>query len=67
MIANEFGEAQGLHRSALFAAALVLFVLTLLVNAIARVLVKRTAHGASVPTPAGVGAGGAETLGVTAA
>ena len=32
MIANEFGEAQGLHRSALFAAGLVLFVLTLLVN-----------------------------------
>jgi phosphate ABC transporter permease protein PstC len=42
-IANEFGEAQGLHRSALFAAALVLFVLTLLVNAIARVLVMRAA------------------------
>ena len=32
VIANEFGEAQGLHRSALFAAGLVLFVLTLLVN-----------------------------------
>ena len=31
-IANEFGEAQELHRSALFAAGLVLFVLTLLVN-----------------------------------
>ena len=37
VIANEFGEAQGLHRSALFAAGLVLFVLTLLVNGIARV------------------------------
>ncbi len=35
-IANEFGEAQGLHRSALFAAALVLFVLTLLVNGVSR-------------------------------
>ena len=37
VIANEFGEAaQPLHRSALFAAGLVLFVLTLLVNAVAR-------------------------------
>ena len=53
VIANEFGEAQELHRSALFAAGLVLFVLTLLVNVIARALVlrasrtggpKRTAH-----------------------
>jgi phosphate transport system permease protein len=43
-IANEFGEAQGLHRSALFAAGLVLFVLTLLVNAIARLLVLRAAR-----------------------
>jgi phosphate ABC transporter permease protein PstC len=41
VIANEFGEATGLHRSALFAAGLVLFVLTLLVNAAARVLVAR--------------------------
>jgi phosphate ABC transporter permease protein PstC len=40
-IANEFGEAQELHRSALFAAGLVLFVLTLLVNMIARLLVAR--------------------------
>jgi phosphate ABC transporter permease protein PstC len=44
VIANEFGEAQGLHRSALFAAGLVLFVLTLLVNGIARLLVARTAR-----------------------
>jgi phosphate ABC transporter permease protein PstC len=43
-IANEFGEAQGLHRSALFAAALVLFVLTLLVNGVARIFVLRAAH-----------------------
>ena len=42
VIANEFGEAQGLHRSALFAAGLVLFVLTLLVNAIARLLVAQS-------------------------
>ncbi len=45
VIANEFGEATGLHRSALFACALVLFVLTLLVNALARLLVLRAAGG----------------------
>jgi phosphate ABC transporter permease protein PstC len=44
VIANEFGEAQGLHRSALFAAALVLFVLTLLVNGIARWFVVRASR-----------------------
>jgi phosphate ABC transporter permease protein PstC len=44
VIANEFGEATGLHRSALFAAGLVLFVLTLLVNALARVLVSRASR-----------------------
>jgi phosphate ABC transporter permease protein PstC len=46
-IANEFGEAQGVHRSALFAAGLVLFVLTLLVNAVARLLVIRAARASS--------------------
>jgi phosphate ABC transporter permease protein PstC len=46
VIANEFGEATGLHRSALFAAALVLFVLTLLVNAVARLLVLRASRSA---------------------
>ncbi len=45
VIANEFGEAQGVHRSALFAAGLVLFVLTLLVNGVARLLVMRAARG----------------------
>jgi phosphate ABC transporter permease protein PstC len=45
-IANEFGEAQELHRSALFAAGLVLFVLTLLVNVIARLLVMRAERSA---------------------
>jgi len=44
VIANEFGEAQGVHRSALFAAGLVLFVLTFLVNGFARALVVRAAH-----------------------
>jgi phosphate ABC transporter permease protein PstC len=47
VIANEFGEAQGLHRSALFAAGLVLFVLTLLVNGIARLMVRRASRGTS--------------------
>jgi phosphate ABC transporter permease protein PstC len=59
VIANEFGEAQGLHRSALFAAGLVLFVLTLLVNAIARVIVLRaervTAPRATAQDPRGAG------------
>jgi ABC-type phosphate transport system permease subunit len=50
VIANEFGEAQGLHRSALFAAGLVLFVLTLLVNVIARLLVNRAARKGKTPT-----------------
>jgi phosphate ABC transporter permease protein PstC len=44
VIANEFGEAQELHRSALFAAGLVLFVLTLFVNVVARLLVLRAAR-----------------------
>ena len=55
VIANEFGEAQGLHRSALFAAGLVLFVLTLLVNGIARLLVcgpRARAAAAGRPRPA---------------
>ncbi|QEC47836.1 phosphate ABC transporter permease subunit PstC [Baekduia soli] len=43
VIANEFGEAANdkLHAGALIAAGLVLFVLTLLVNAVARGLVRR--------------------------
>jgi phosphate ABC transporter permease protein PstC len=45
VIANEFGEAQGIHRSALFAAGLVLFVLTLIVNIIARRYVARGSRG----------------------
>jgi phosphate ABC transporter permease protein PstC len=51
-IANEFGEAQELHRSALFAAGLVLFVLTLFVNVIARVLVLRAERSAKPRRPA---------------
>ncbi len=45
VIANEFGEATGIHTSALFAAGLVLFVLTLIVNIIARWFVERGSHG----------------------
>jgi phosphate ABC transporter permease protein PstC len=43
VIANEFGEAAAdpLHRAALIAAGLILFVLTLVVNAIARGLIMR--------------------------
>lgn len=44
VIANEFGEATGIHSSALFAAGLVLFALTLIVNMFARWLVARGAH-----------------------
>ncbi len=46
MIANEFGEAANtpIHSSALFAAGLVLFVLTLIVNFLARRFVVRGMH-----------------------
>ena len=61
VIANEFGEAasEPVHRAALIAAGLVLFVLTLLVNGVARAYVmraERRMHGADVVAePAGVG------------
>jgi phosphate ABC transporter permease protein PstC len=47
VIANEFGEAASnpVHRAALIAAGLVLFVLTLVVNALARYFVARGARG----------------------
>jgi phosphate ABC transporter permease protein PstC len=47
VIANEFGEAASdpLHRAALIAAGLVLFVLTLAVNAVARGFVMRAERG----------------------
>ncbi len=62
VVANEFGEAQGVHRSALFAAGLVLFVLTLLVNGIARGLVVRSARGTRQSAPqAGAGILAADT------
>jgi phosphate ABC transporter permease protein PstC len=51
VIANEFGEAASdpTHRAALIAAGLVLFVLTLLVNALARYYVNRAERPATVP------------------
>jgi phosphate transport system permease protein len=51
VIANEFGEAASdpTHRAALIAAGLVLFVLTLLVNAVARYYVNRASRPATVP------------------
>jgi phosphate ABC transporter permease protein PstC len=51
VIANEFGEAASdpTHRAALIAAGLVLFVLTLGVNAVARFYVNRAARPAAVP------------------
>ena len=44
MIANEFGEAANdpLHAGSLIAAGLVLFLLTLIVNAIARSITRPT-------------------------
>ncbi len=48
VIPSEFGEAQGLHRSALFACGLLLFVLTLVVNGIARMVVLRANRGTRI-------------------
>ncbi len=67
VIANEFGEAQGVHRSALFAAGLVLFVLTLLVNGVARVLVIRAARGTRTAGAGVQAAGGLGSVADTAA
>ncbi|HEY5428963.1 MAG TPA: phosphate ABC transporter permease subunit PstC [Solirubrobacteraceae bacterium] len=61
VIANEFGEAQGIHRSALFAAGLVLFVLTLLVNIIARAYVARGSRGMRVGASADLAMAAAES------
>jgi len=48
-LANEFNEATtSMYRSALFEVGLVLFVLTVVVNAIARFLIWRVARGAAV-------------------
>ncbi|MGH7644165.1 MAG: phosphate ABC transporter permease subunit PstC, partial [Gemmatimonadales bacterium] len=52
-IANEFSEATtSLYSAALFEVGLVLFVITVIVNALARVLVWRVARGAAVGSKA---------------
>ncbi len=58
VIANEFGEAANveLHRAALIAAGLVLFVLTLLVNIAARAFVVRGERGTRVAGPTAMSA-----------
>lgn len=48
VIANEFNEAAGLQRAALFEIGLVLFGVTLAVNALARLLVWRVARDSAV-------------------
>jgi phosphate transport system permease protein len=71
VIANEFGEAANdkLHAGALIAAGLVLFVLTLVINAAARALVRRAERnglarpGGNRPPPT---AGTASATGVAA-
>jgi phosphate ABC transporter permease protein PstC len=65
VIANEFNEATGVHRSALFAAGLVLFVLTLIVNIVARWYVSRASRGSRTTggaSAAGTAAVAAEPL-----
>jgi phosphate ABC transporter permease protein PstC len=62
VIANEFGEATGTHRSALFAAGLVLFVLTLLVNGLARYFVVRAGRAAAPPRAGEASGGGSAML-----
>ena len=60
VIANEFGEAASdpLHRAALIAAGLVLFVLTLGVNAVARGFVVRAERGQRAARTPGAGMAG---------
>lgn len=62
-IASEFGEASNVAawRSALFAAGLLLFILTLIVNVVARQFVVRGAHG---KRSAGAGATGVSVAAV---
>jgi phosphate ABC transporter permease protein PstC len=57
VIANEFGEAANtpIHSSALFAAGLVLFVLTLLVNIVARRFIARGQRGKRQASAGGTG------------
>jgi phosphate transport system permease protein len=52
VIANEFNEAVGLQRAALFEIGLVLFGVTVLVNAAARLLVWRIAKQSAIGSKA---------------
>jgi ABC-type phosphate transport system permease subunit len=56
VIANEFGEAasEPTHRAALIAAGLVLFVLTLVINGVARSFVNRSARVSARTVPKGM-------------
>lgn len=45
VIANQFGEAGGLHRSALIGLGVLLFTITVVVNVGGRLIVRRTAKG----------------------
>ena len=60
VIANEFGEAASdpTHRAALIAAGLILFVLTLLVNAVARAVIVRGPARTADPIAESFGATG---------
>jgi phosphate ABC transporter permease protein PstC len=59
VIANEFGEAAStpLHRAALIAAGLLLFVLTLLINLVARYFVVRAEKATARGVPEGMAGG----------
>ena len=69
MIANEFNEAANrpVHASALFAAGLVLFVLTLLVNILARWFVRRGTRGMRAPEAEGDGGASVSVIGALGA
>jgi ABC-type phosphate transport system permease subunit len=56
VIANEFGEAASdpTHRAALIAAGLVLFVFTLVINALARYFVLRSENATAHNVPKGM-------------
>jgi phosphate transport system permease protein len=48
LIANEFGESSGLYRASIIEIALILFLVALLINIFARVLIWRMTRGAKV-------------------
>ena len=43
IVANQFGEADGLKLSSLFAIALILFVITAIINIIGKIIIRRNA------------------------